>query len=663
MDVFDLQAKIRLDDSEYKSGLSAIKGTLGDFAKFSTATLGAAAAGVSAIVKESVSAYADYEQLAGGIQTIFEDLSWDVEQNANQAFKTAGLSVNEYLETAMSFSASLNQSLKRTDGNIARSADLTDMAIRDMSDNANKMGTAMDSIQTAYAGFAKQNYTMLDNLKLGYGGTKTEMERLLADASAIAGVEYDISNYSDVIEAIHTIQQDMGITGTTAKEASETISGSIGSVKAAWQNLKVEISKDDGDIGTAFDNLSETAGAAFDNMLPRVEKALDGVGSLIVKAAPKIGQSIAKIVPKVLPSLMETSVSVISAIGTSIVDSLPTLLETGGEVVETIGNTLLGYLPDWLSGGMRNIFGSIKDFISDIDFDRLKESFGGLVDSFEPLAETLVNGVSWAFDNVLKPLGTWLTNEALPVGIDLVSAAFDNIKNVLDMLAPIGKTVWDEFLSPLFSAVGDLTVGSLDMLAGALKTIGEAFKDFDTSGFIDDINNGDFFEDWKIGMDMIGEGIEGFGEKIDDFFSANGAAQKWNDFWQGVGGLVADAKNTIVTSIDAIKDAIGRVSNAISEFQDNWGIGVDMIFEGARSILPKFGDGGRVTRPTLAIVGEKEPETIIPDSKLNQIGGNTINININVEGGISSDYDVERIAQKLADLNVLQTRAIGGTGF
>lgn len=690
MDVFDLQAKIRLDDSAYKSGLSAIKGTLGDFAKFSTATLGAAAAGVSAIVKESVSAYADYEQLAGGIETLFGSSADTVMKNAEKAYLTAGQSMNEYMETSIQSAASLINSLG---GDQAKAAELMDLSITDMSDNVNKLGTSMEAVQNAYRGFSRGNFTMLDNLALGFAGTKEGMQELLDKAQEISGIQYDISSYSDIVQAIHVVQEEMGITGTTAKEASGTISGSIGSVKAAWQNLKIEISKDDGNIGDAFDNLSETAGAAFDNMLPRVEKALDGVGSLIVKAAPKIGQSIAKIVPKVLPSLMETSVSVISAIGTSIVDSLPTLLETGGEVVETIGNTLLGYLPDWLSGGMRNIFGSIKDFISDIDFDRLKESFGGLVDSFEPLAETLVNGVSWAFENVLKPLGTWLTNEALPVSIDLVSAAFDNIKNVLDMLAPIGKTVWDEFLSPLFSAVGDLTVGSLDMLAGALKTIGEAFKDFDTSGFIDDINNGDFFEDWKIGMDMIGEGIEGFGEKIDDFFSANGAAQKWNDFWQGVGGLVADAKNTIVTSIDAIKDAIGRVSNAISEFQDNWGIGVDVIFDGARSILPKLGDGvrggghtrhakgGVFTSPTYDrfgdLYGEAGTEVLLPldnntawmdkfaDKLENKMdGGVKYTFNFYYQGGNGmSDAEVEEQARRLAELSIAQIRSIGGTGF
>ena len=177
--------------------------------------------------KQAVQAYADYEQLQGGIVTMFEDLAWDVEQNANNAFKTTGMSANEYMETVMSFSASLNQSLQKTEGNIARSADVADGIISDMADNASKMGTDIQSIQTAYANFAKGQFNTLDNLKLGYGGSREEMQRLLEDAEKLSGKKFDISNFADITEAIHIIQEDMGIAGNASLEASDTISGSL----------------------------------------------------------------------------------------------------------------------------------------------------------------------------------------------------------------------------------------------------------------------------------------------------------------------------------------------------------------------------------------------------------------------------------------------------
>ena len=202
----------------------------------------AAGAAVAGLVTKSVQSYADYEQLVGGVETLFKDSAEKVQQYAKEAYKTAGMSANEYMETVTGFSASLLQSLG---GDTEAAAEKANMALIDMSDNANKMGSDMESIKNAYAGFAKQNYTMLDNLKLGYGGTKKEMERLLEDAQAISGIEYDVSSYADVVDAIHVIQTEMGITGTTAKEASSTISGSISMMKSSWQNLLTAISADD----------------------------------------------------------------------------------------------------------------------------------------------------------------------------------------------------------------------------------------------------------------------------------------------------------------------------------------------------------------------------------------------------------------------------------
>lgn len=236
--------------------------------------LAAAATGVVALTKAAIEGYAEYEQLIGGVETLFKDSAGVVEGYANNAYKSAGMSANAYMETITGFSASLLQSLG---GDTAKAAEYGNQAVIDMSDNANKMGTSMESIQNAYQGFAKQNYTMLDNLKLGYGGTKEEMQRLLDDAEKISGIKYDISNFGDITQAIHTIQTELGITGTTAKEAASTISGSTAMMKASWDNLVVGIADDNADFDTLISNFVESASTAMGNLIPRIEIALNGV--------------------------------------------------------------------------------------------------------------------------------------------------------------------------------------------------------------------------------------------------------------------------------------------------------------------------------------------------------------------------------------------------
>ena len=230
----------------------------------------AVAAGAAAVKlgKEVIAAYADYEQLVGGVDTLFKDSSQEIQRYAANAYKTAGLSANEYMETVTGFSASLIQSLG---GDTEKAAKYADMAITDMSDNANKMGTDMSSIQNAYQGFAKQNYTMLDNLKLGYGGTKQEMERLLADAEKISGVKYDISSYADVVEAIHVMQESMDIAGTTAKEAEATISGSVNALKSAVSNLIVGFGDADADMELLCGNMVDAFKTVVANITPVIE--------------------------------------------------------------------------------------------------------------------------------------------------------------------------------------------------------------------------------------------------------------------------------------------------------------------------------------------------------------------------------------------------------
>ena len=298
---FNKSSKFSLDNlNESLTGVRDLSTKLvKDFAKVGVAITGA----LSTLTIASVKSYAEYEQLVGGVETLFKESADDIKKYAQNAFKTAGLSANEYMETVTSFSASLIQSLE---GDTKKATKYADMAITDMSDNANKMGTSMESIQNAYQGFAKQNYTMLDNLKLGYGGTKTEMERLIADANKVKKANGEMANlsisrFSDMVEAIHIIQNEMGITGTTAKEADSTILGSVNSMKASWKNLLTAVSDDNADMSKAVNDFVDSTITAGKNIVPRIRVAIDGIkklfNSLVREVFPKIKREIPELKP------------------------------------------------------------------------------------------------------------------------------------------------------------------------------------------------------------------------------------------------------------------------------------------------------------------------------------------------------------------------------
>ena len=295
--------------------------------------LAAAAAAVS-LGKAVVEAYGEYEQLVGGIDTLFKDSSASLQEYANNAYKTAGMSANDYMSTVTSFSASLISSLG---GDTEAAVKYADMAITDMADNANKMGTDIGLIQNAYQGFAKQNYTMLDNLKLGYGGTKTEMERLLADAQAISGIEYDISSYADVVEAIHVIQESMGVAGATAAEAEHTIEGSMNSMKAAIDNLIVGFGNADADIEQLCNNVVDAFQDVLTNITPVIEN--------IIAALPTALNALLATVGELLPTLLDTVVDLFSQVLNTILTMLPELIPVVINALMTIANTLIENLP------------------------------------------------------------------------------------------------------------------------------------------------------------------------------------------------------------------------------------------------------------------------------------------------------------------------------
>ena len=334
-------------------------------------------------------------------------------ENSSKAYETAGLSANEYMETVTSFAASLKQSTE----NEIEAAKAADQAVVDMADNANKMGTSMESIQNAYQGFAKQNYTMLDNLKLGYGGTKEEMQRLLADAEKITGTKYDLGNLSDVYEAIHVIQTELGITGTTAKEASTTISGSANAMSAAWSNLLTGLADENADIDSLIDNLVDSVATFGENIMPRVEKVLEGIGQLIEKMLPIIVDKIPDIVSDVLPDLVKSGVEMVISLVEGIQENLPELLSAGGEILSSLINGIITILPS----------------LASIAYELIAQ-FATWVTSPETLSNIINAGIKlilWLASALLEALPQLI--DAIPVIItNLVVAIIDNLPLLLE---------------------------------------------------------------------------------------------------------------------------------------------------------------------------------------------------------------------------------------
>lgn len=414
MNVFDLSARIGLDSSDYDRGLNqaesgfmkvanGIKSGIGTIAKVTAAGFTAAAAGVAAISKQAVESYADYEQLVGGVETLFKDSADKVQEYANEAFRTAGLSANEYMETVTGFSASLLQSLE---GDTEKAAEKSNQALIDMSDNANKMGSDMEMIKNAYSGFAKANYTMLDNLKLGYGGTKQEMERLLADAEKFSGIHYDISSYADIIDAIHVIQTEMGITGTTAKEAATTISGSIGMMKSSWQNLITGVADDSQDFDKLIDNFVDSVDTVAGNIMPRVEQALNGVGKLVEKLVPNIIERIPEILTSTLPTLTSAVTKLMSTLGNTITANADTLLLSAVNLLDDVFHKIaespsigdgLNELVETLSNRIPQIFG----YLTSIGIKIAEKIADGVVEN----TDAILNGISRVFSDIIDSIG------------------------------------------------------------------------------------------------------------------------------------------------------------------------------------------------------------------------------------------------------------------
>lgn len=408
----------------------------------------AVASGIKSLISGAIEGYGKSEQLVGGVETLFVSSADTVIKNAENAYKTAGLSANAYMKTVTSFSASLLQSM----GNDTQAAaEKADQAITDMSDNANKMGTDMQSIQNAYQGFSKQNYTMLDNLKLGYGGTKEEMQRLIDDANALNAAQgnytnYSIESYADIVDAIHTVQTEMGITGTTALEASTTIDGSIDSMKAAYANFVAGLGDQNADIGALTEELIQTAGTVAKNVLPVIENVVKNIAETVREQGPDMITRFVAYATEKLPEVLKLGIQLIVSLVKGLAQNLPELLRGTLALVDTIISAFLDSLPDIIEVGkdiVRGLWEGIKAMASWIG-DKVSGFVGGLVDGvkgvlgihspsrvFAGIGQNMALGLGQGFERQMQRVSSGIQDAIPTPTVDTVYNAAAGMVNGL----------------------------------------------------------------------------------------------------------------------------------------------------------------------------------------------------------------------------------------
>lgn len=543
----------------------------------------AAATAVTALVSKSVGAFADYEQLTGGVETLFGAGGRSVEEyaqsvgksvsdiqgkydslmsaqnvvleNANKAYMTAGMSANEYMDTVTGFSASLISSLG---GDTNKAADYANSALVDMSDNANKMGTDMESIKNAYQGFAKQNYTMLDNLKLGYGGTQEEMKRLLSDAEKLTGQRYDISSFADITQAIHAIQTQMDITGTTAKEASTTISGSWGSLKAAFQNVLVGLTTGGDMFDQSLDALINTAVTFGQNIIPAIKGALSGVGYLIEGLAPVIGETIPPLINDLAPTLANSAVSLISSLVNGLTQNatqfseclsnmiivavagistvVPQLLDAASKIVSNLMQGLTNSMPQIVNGAVTLIEGLVNGLVNNIPL---------LIMGAVQLVASLANGLIANLPRIID------------AGVNLITGIVSASYSMMPQIIQNGMQLVVNLAVGLVRAIPQL-IAALPRITGAIV------KGFKSVNWFD------------LGLQLIKsiwEGIKSIGSEM-----WNGVKEKTSELWGGVKNVVSEKLNNIKSAYDAHGRGLkGATFAAIEGVKEYYRTGYDAI--------------------------------------------------------------------------------------
>ena len=432
MNLLDLAVKITCDDQasgEVDKIGDGIKNKLGTAAKVGGAAVAALGTATIAVGKTALDAYSNYEQLVGGIDTLFKSSSGKMQQYAANAYQTAGVSANRYMEISTSFAAALVSSLG---GNTEAAADMANTAITDMSDNPNRMGTSLETVQEAYMSLSRGNYEMLDSLKLGYGGTKSELERLLSDAEQFSAAQgrvrdFSVDSYSDIVDAIHIVQSEMGITGTTAEEAATTIEGSVNMAKAAWDNWLAGLGNEDVDMGALTDQLVGSVVTAGENIIPRVGQIMTTLGQTVAEYAPNVGSYLSTALIDVMPEAVQGPMGdAFAGVGDVVgklegvfndnlkpaADAANSVFSAVGSGVETFGNAVNDLvLPaiDQLSPAFNDFFGAIQtaqpllEFIANIIGGVLAAAISTAINLFAAITEVVafvITGFAQLYENI-----------------------------------------------------------------------------------------------------------------------------------------------------------------------------------------------------------------------------------------------------------------------
>ena len=722
MDLFTLSAKLQLDKSDYEQGLrdsetsaessgSKISSIFGATAKATIAGIAATTTAVAGLVKSSVDGYSEFQQLEGGIETLFGDSANIVMENAKKAYKSAGKDANDYMNTVIGMAGALNKAT----GDMEKSADLADMAIVDMSDNVNKMGTNMEMVQNAYVGFSRGNFTMLDNLALGFSGTKEGMQELLDSAQAISGVEYNIDSYADIVEAIHVVQTEMGITGTTANEAATTIQGSLSMTKEAWENLITGLTNPDADISQVIDNRVESAKAATSNLIPAISQALEGVGQLVQGLAPVISKELPKLIKNVLPMLLDAGITLfnglidalpdlmnalfeqlptlMTALVDAIVELLPMIIELGLQLIMTLAQGIMEALPELIPALIEMVL-QIVDFLTNPD------NLTQLIEASVQIILALVNGLIEALPKLIEALPTIVQNivtaliNNLPLLIDatiqiimaIAQALIENIPLLLDALMQITFALINGIIlaiPDILTAIGDLVVEVLatlveslpqfvsngvsliqSLISGIVSMIGTVVQAIIklVTNIIQAIKNR--FERLKeVGKNMIEAVKNGISEKIED-------AKQWGkdlidnfiggikEKWQALKDTVSDVAQSVKDFLGFSEPKLGPLSNFHTYAPDM----MDLFMQGVRdnksalidTVSDAFNFQNLITAPELntSVVGT-------PSGGVNGDYGTTdSNVtnqtwNVNIYQPMKSAVDVARTLREEAQYGLL----------
>lgn len=658
-------ALAKVGSTAVKAGSFLIKGL----------AVGAAAAGTAlvALTKQAVSYYADYEQLTGGVETLFKDSGAKVMQYATEAYKTAGLSANDYMDTVTSFSASLIKSLKDDTG---KAADYANMALVDMSDNANKMGTDMASIQNAYQGFAKQNYTMLDNLKLGYGGTQQEMRRLLSDAQKIQRangkfVNYSINSFADIVEAIHVVQGEMGITGTTAEEAATTIQGSIGMMKAAWVNFLTGMADSKQDFKSLTTNLVNSVITVANNVVPRLIETVPR----LIEGLAAIGQQLATYLPEMVASLLPSLISSIAVLISALVTQIPALLSAIGTAISTawtntvwpmiqnLFKAVFGVeLPDWetlkanIANGWNNVvWPAIQNFF--------KANFGIEIPSWEDTKKSISDWWQNVWDgirNLFKAVFSIFTEDTNGLTVaEKITSWWTKVTTAIGNIfcAIFGVDPEDEN-NPI-TKITQWWTGIQKSIANYFSDIFKIFTDESTS------TSEKIQKWWEAVVRLVGDIFKATFRLLAPLVeAARKAIQEW---WAQVKdglSLTVGFKLMGETAKNLVKDPVGTLQTAGSVSAETFRKGFFSMFSGGSqgsggSVGQGFAKGGVFSKPTFfdtrlgrLEVGEAGAEAVAPIDVLKGYVREAVREANNSSEGRNTDAALRELVENLPDMMV-----------